>query len=74
MNDKLWRDEDVAEYLGVSMDTVRRKLLCKSTFPKAIQLPTGGTRGALMGKSATDWSQYVKLNSKNPSKQSLVRE
>ncbi len=46
MNDKLWRDEDVAEYLGVSMDTVRRKLLCKSTFPKAIQLPTGGTRGA----------------------------
>ena len=46
MNDKLWRDEDVAEYLGVSMDTVRRNLFCKSTFPKAIVLPTGGHRGS----------------------------
>ena len=46
MNDKLWRDEDVAEYIGVSAYTARRKLFCKSNFPKAIVLPTGGPRGA----------------------------
>ena len=49
MNDKLWRDEDVAEYLGVSTYTVRRKLFCKSTFQKQYGYPLGELRERTVG-------------------------
>jgi predicted DNA-binding transcriptional regulator AlpA len=41
MNDKLWDISDIAAWIDVSKDTVRRHLLSKSTFPKAVMIPTG---------------------------------
>ena len=46
MNDILWNMDNIAEYLGVSKDLVRQRLICKNNFPKAIVLPTGGHRGS----------------------------
>lgn len=46
VTDKLWSMDNIAEYLGVGKDLVRKRLICKGNFPKAIVLPTGGSRGS----------------------------
>ena len=41
-NDRLWKMQDIAEYMAVSMDHVKRRIVCLPDFPPAIRLPSAG--------------------------------
>lgn len=45
-DDRLWSMDDISEWIGVSKELVRKSLICKTTFPKPVVLPTGGHRGS----------------------------
>jgi len=43
-DDGLWDAQDIADYLRMSKSTVQGSVITKKTFPRAIQLETGGRR------------------------------
>ena len=44
MDTRLWRIGDVAAYMGLSKDSVYKRVVCKPGFPKVINIPEVGRR------------------------------
>ena len=43
---RLWGPKELSEFMGLSEDTILRRVVHQRGFPKGIR-PTGGTRGEL---------------------------
>lgn len=62
----LWNIETVAMYMKRSPKSVRERLACLPTFPKAIRLPSGGERGGQPLYRASEVMDWVsKFQDKN---------
>ncbi len=43
-DDALWNYDDIAEYTHLGRQTVQKKIVTETGFPRAIRLPSGGRR------------------------------
>ncbi|CAJ0877918.1 hypothetical protein R20233_02370 [Ralstonia sp. LMG 32965] len=55
----LWDIATVAQYLQRDPNSVRERIACLPSFPKAIRLPTGGRRGSHPLYKATEVIAWV---------------
>lgn len=63
IGDDLWKADDIADYLKLSLATVRNRVVTNPTFPAAVTIPTteeGGSRRWVAKEVkawATKWRQ-----------------
>ena len=44
-NSEIWKSDDIARYMRLSLSSVQSRIICRSDFPRAVRIPTSGTGG-----------------------------